>query len=58
MKLTRKLKFNISNALLNINLIKAIKEKYAIKNKLINDSQKEGKLSQKIKNVFKRKSVL
>ncbi|BAQ54684.1 MSC_0622 family F1-like ATPase gamma subunit [Mycoplasmopsis arginini] len=58
MKLTRKLKFNISNALLNINLIKAIKEKYDIKNKLINDSQKEGKLSQKIKNVFKRKSVL
>ncbi|MGX9395297.1 MSC_0622 family F1-like ATPase gamma subunit [Mycoplasma sp. 1781] len=58
MKLTRKLKFNISNALLNINLINAIKEKYTIKNKLINDSENNNKTIQKLRNIFKKRSVL
>ncbi|SYV89902.1 Uncharacterised protein, partial [Metamycoplasma alkalescens] len=40
MKLTRKLKFDISNALLNISLITEIKNQYAIKNKLLNTDKK------------------
>ncbi|WP_330463653.1 MSC_0622 family F1-like ATPase gamma subunit [Metamycoplasma gateae] len=58
MKLTKKIKFNISNALLNINLINAIKEKYAIKNKLINDANDKNKISKKLSNIFKSKSTL
>ncbi|BAP39780.1 hypothetical protein MCAN360_0756 [Metamycoplasma canadense] len=53
MKLTKKLKFNISNALLNINLINTIKNKYAIKNKLINNGK-----NKKSKKNYKRKATL
>nr|WP_238543396.1 hypothetical protein [Metamycoplasma auris] len=54
MKLTKRLKFNVSNALLNIALINEVKNHYAIKNKLINSS----KITSKIKKIFKKKSIL
>ncbi|ENY54071.1 Hypothetical protein, putative F1-ATPase, gamma subunit [Metamycoplasma alkalescens 14918] len=47
MKLTRKLKFDISNALLNISLITKIKNQYTIKNKLLNADKKTAKKKQK-----------
>ncbi|PZW01476.1 MSC_0622 family F1-like ATPase gamma subunit [Metamycoplasma auris] len=54
MKLTKRLKFNVSNALLNIDLINEVKNHYAIKNKLINSS----KITIRLKKFFNQKSIL
>ncbi|MCV3733936.1 hypothetical protein OF364_02515 [Mycoplasma enhydrae] len=58
MKLTKKLRFNITNSLLNINLITAINQKYAIKNKLIHNKNNKGAILNKIKSIFKRSPKL
>ncbi|AZZ65769.1 hypothetical protein DMC14_003195 [Metamycoplasma phocicerebrale] len=58
MKLTKKLKFNISNALININLINSVSQKYAIKNKLIHNKVFKNKMIEKINKFLKKRSTL